>query len=291
MSFGRVTAIVLLLAVPGGSGVVRAQPSPFPGEEGRPIRNELPPMLEDVGVDEHLGWQMPRDAIFRDHRGRMVRLGDYFDGRRPVILNLAYYSCPVLCGMVQEKTVQVLREQDWTIGDEYQVVTISIDPRDTAATATTRRATILNTYGRPEARQGWAFLTGNEAQIRRVARQAGFNYAWDPRQQEYAHPAVIMLLTPEGRMARYLYRMPFDAGDVRLGLLEASQGRSIDTIERFVLSCYRYDAEAGSYVLAATRVMQLGGLLTVLTLGAFIFYWWRREAKRRRHDVLESVQA
>jgi protein SCO1/2 len=291
-------AVVLLagLAIAGQGGRALAQPGLDTG--ARSIPNTLPLQLEEVGVDEHLGWQLPEDAIFRDHHGRMVRLGDYFDGRRPVVLNLAYYRCPALCGMVQQATLRALREQEWTIGEEYQVVTISIDPTDTPASATEKRNSLIAQYGRAGTEDDWPFLSGDATQIARVARAAGFRYTYDARQNEYAHAAVVMLATPDGKMARYLYGLQFDPLDVRLGLLEASQGRSISTVERVLLYCYRYDADAQGYVVMATRVMQIGGGLTALILGAFLFFLWRRELRRRRNvsgppgpEQLESVQA
>jgi protein SCO1/2 len=288
----RATATLCLLATAGWGSVARAQPSPFAqlgDDHARAVSNELPQQLEEVGVDEHLLRNLPGGATFRDHTGRTVHLRDYFDGRRPVVLNLAYYSCPVLCGMIQQAASRSLKEQPWTIGREYQVVTISIDPRDTPATARTKRATVLRQYGRPEAARGWAFLTGDEANIRRVARAVGFRYTYDARQQNYAHPAVIMLATPDGKIARYLYGLDFDPQDVRIGLLEASQGRSISSVEHILLYCYRYDPNAQGYVVVAMHVMQIGGALTILVLGGFLFFLWRRELRRRRERLSPSL--
>lgn len=249
--------------------------------------NTLPPELQGVGVTEHLNGSIPRDAVFRDHRGRRVQLGQFFDGRRPVLLNLVYHRCPMLCSMVLNATLRVLERTAWTVGEQFDVITLSIDPRDGPAEATEKRLSVLQRYRRPQAERGWHFLTGEEANIRRVADALGFQYRYDARQQQYAHPAVIFLLTPDGRIARYLYGIAFDPNDVRLGLLEASQGRSISTIERLILFCYHYDPQGRKYVLVARRVMQLGGVVTVVLLGGLLGTLWFRERWRRRSVRLD----
>jgi protein SCO1/2 len=244
--------------------------------------NTLPPELENVGVTEHLNGPVPGDALFRDHHGNMVRLGQYFDGRRPVLLNLVYFRCPMLCSMVMNATLNVLSRTAWTVGEQFDVVTISIDPRDDVAGAAQKRRQVLERYGRAPAQRGWHFLTGDEATIRRVADAVGFQYRYDARQGQYAHPAVIFLLTPSGRVARYLYGIEYNPNDVRLGLLEASEGRSITTVERLIMFCYHYDPQGRKYVLLARRVMQLGGAATMLLLGGLLAILWLRERRKRR---------
>ncbi|MEM6959889.1 MAG: SCO family protein, partial [Myxococcota bacterium] len=211
-------------------GAAQQPPTEFLPMDGQPV-----PGLERIRVDEHLDDELPLDARFRDHRGREVRLGDYFDGDRPVLLNFAYHSCPTLCSMVLSATVNGIKPTEWTAGDEYQVVTISIDPRDSPAVAARKRRGILEEYGRLDAdADGWAFLVGEDEEIRRVAGAVGYHYFWDGRQQQFGHPAAIMLASPSGKIARYLYGLTFDPNDIRLGLLEASEGRSISTGERFL---------------------------------------------------------
>lgn len=246
-----------------------------------------PPELEGVGVDEHLGGALPLDAAFRDHTGKAVRLGDYFDGKRPVVLTFAYHTCPVLCGMVLNQAAAGLKAMPWTVGTEFDVVTISIDPRETLEHTAQKRDQILGAYGRSA--KGWHFLVGDEANIQRVATAAGFLYRYDADQQNWAHSPVVMLATPDGRMARYLYGLEFSPADLRLGLLEASEGRSISTVEKVILYCYHYDPKGGKYVLVATRVMRLGGLLTAILLGGTLAVLWRRE--RRRGGLLVDPPA
>jgi protein SCO1/2 len=243
--------------------------------------NTLPPELHEVGVDEHLDRQIPMDGAFRDHEGHAVRLSQYFDGRRPVVLDLAYYRCPMLCNMVLNALVNGLRQTGWTVGREFDVVTVSIDPREVPHDAAEKREHILDQYGRGDASHGWHFLTGDEIEIRRLADAVGFRYRYDARQQQYAHPAVVFLLTPGGHIARYLYGIEYNPNDLRVGLLEASRGHSITTVERILLFCYHYDPQGRRYVLVATRIMQLGGVATIVLLGGFLGVLWGRERFRR----------
>lgn len=240
----------------------------------------MPAELEAVDVSERLDKQLPLNAVFRDHTGKQVRLGDFFDGKRPVVLTLAYHGCKVVCSMVLGAAVEVLKSQPWTLGDEYRSVTISIDSRDTPAVAAKKRKQMLALYGKSA--EGWDFLVGDDANIQRVAEATGFKFSYDERNDQFAHPAVLMLIKPTGEMARYLYGLEFPQQDVRLGLLEASQGRSISTIEKAILYCYMYDPIGAKYVLVARNVMRLGGVITVFALGFFLLVMWRREARSKR---------
>jgi len=259
---------VVLLSLVLGARVAHAQPAITPAE------------LEGVDVREQLDKPLPKDAVFRDHTGKQVRLGDYFDGKRPVVLTLAYASCQVVCSMVLGAEVESLKQQPWTLGKEFRAITISIDARETPEIAAKKRRQMLALYGR--ASEGWDFLVGDEANIKRVADAVGFQYRYDARQDQFAHPAVLMLTKPTGELARYLYGLQFDPTDVRLGLLEASHGRSISTIEKMILYCYMYDPIGAKYVLAAKNVMRGAGVLTVLVLGGFLVLMFRRE-RRARH--------
>ncbi len=242
--------------------------------------NVLPRELRDVGVIEHLERPVPGDATFIDEAGHPVRLGQYFDGHRPIVLNLAYSRCPMLCNMVLNAAVRALTETVWSVGNEFDAVVISIDPRETPQIAAERRQHVLEQYHRPSAAHGWHFLTGTADQIHRVADAVGFEFRYDRAQDQYAHPAVTMLLTPDGRVARYLYGIDYRPTDVRVGLLEASQGRSISTVERLILYCYHYDPHTGSYVLLARRIMRLGGVVTALLFGGFLTVMWSRERRK-----------
>lgn len=259
----------------------------LPEADPVPMDDQPVPGLERIRVDEQLLERLPTDLEFTDHRGNQVTLNRYFDGERPVLLTFAYHSCPTLCSMVLDATVNGVKDIEWTAGDEYRIVTISIDPRDTPETAAAKRESILERYGRAEGDDAWDFLVGDEETIAKAADAAGYHFFFDGRQQQYGHPAAIMLMTPDARFARYLYGLRFDPSDVRFGLLEASEGRSISTTEQILLFCYAYDPQEGTYTLMATRIMQAGGALTVLFLGGFLFFLWRRE--RRRHDNNQAL--
>jgi protein SCO1/2 len=246
----------------------------------------VPNELKHVNVTEHLDGQVPLDANFKDHTGKPVRLGQFFDGKRPVVLTFAYHSCPVLCSMVLNATADGLRGVKGTVGVDFDVVTISIDPKDSLEKTAAKRAQILAQYKRPEAENGWHFLLGDEGTIQRVTASVGYEYSYDAEQQQYAHPAVIMLLKPNGRVSRYLYGIEFNPNDLKLGILEATEGKSISTIDKVIMYCYRYDPHEGKYVVVATRLMQVGGIFTALFLGGFLGIFWARERAKSKKDAL-----
>jgi protein SCO1/2 len=284
----RIRSITIACAVILGMSIAAIRPAA--------AQHAAPPGLENVGVDEHLERRVPLGLSFRDHTGKRVTLGQLVRGERPVVLNLVYHSCPSFCSLVLDGTVAALAQQPWTVGEDFDVITVSIDPRDTPEIAADQRRRTLYRYGRDAAERGWHFLVAEETlterellasygkypAIERLAEAVGFRYQWMPRQLQYAHPGVIILLTPDGRIARYLYGLEYDANDVRIGLLEASEGRSISTVERVMLYCFRYDGSQQKYVVVAWRVMQIGGALTALLLGGFLAFFWRRELKKRR---------
>jgi protein SCO1/2 len=247
--------------------------------------------LFDVGVDEHLDAQVPLDTVFKDESGKMVRFGDYIDGKRPVLLVLAYHSCTTLCPFVQNGALESMKGIQWTIGREFDVITLSIDPRDSPAMAADKKKSMVASYDRDGAAKGWHFLVGDDQNAHRVADAVGWKYHRDG-QGEFAHPSAVVLLKPNGRVARYLYGIDFPATDLRIGLLEASEGKSITTVERVLLYCYHYDPNGRKYSLLATHVMQVGGGLTVLLLGMFIGGLWLRERRKKnaspRQDLKEA---
>ncbi len=221
-----------------------------------------------------------------------MKLGDYFDGKRPTLFVFAYHTCPMLCSLVLDATVKALNDVPWTVGDQFDVVSVSIDPRDTPETATKKRTQVVEGYPRAKGNaKGWHFLVGDEANIRSVTSAIGFQYNYDARQKQYAHPAAIYLLTPQGKIARYLYGIQYPPGDVRLGLLEATEGRSISTTERILLYCYHYDPQGKRYSLVALNVMRVGGAVTLFILGSFLAMMWLRERHRRRARAAVAANA
>ncbi len=253
-------------------------------------QQNIPPELVDVGVDEHLDGQVPLDAMFKDEAGKVVRFGDYVDGKRPLLLVLAYHSCKTLCPFVQNGALDALKGVPWTIGRDFDVITLSIDPRDTPAMASDKKKSMVASYDREGASKGWHFLVGDAQNAHLVADAVGWKYHQDP-QGEFAHPSAVMLLKPNGRVARYLYGIEFPPSDLRLGLLEASEGKSITTVERILLYCYHYDPRDRKYSLLATHVMQVGGGATVLLLGFFVGGLWLKERRKKSVQGTREVLA
>ena len=245
-------------------------------DDGRPLA------LKAVALDQRLGEQAPLDAEFRDESWKIVRLGDYF-GARPVILTFAYYRCQDLCPLLLDGVLRTLRAMSFTAGKDFDVVNVSFDPRDTPALAASKNSDLVNRYARPGAAAGWHFLSGGAESIQRLTTAAGFRYNYDSDQDRFGHATGIMLLTPQGRFARYFYGIEFSPRDLRLGLLEASHGTIGKAIDQLLLFCYHYDPAAGKYTLMVTNVLRAATVATVLALGAFIALSLRAETARRRH--------
>ena len=237
------------------------------------------PGLDRIRVDEQLNEQLPLDLMLTDQDGQRVQLRDYFDGERPVLLTFAYHNCNTLCSMVLSAAANGVKDVDWKPGDEFRMVTISIDPRDTVDVAAAKRRHMLELVGREDA--DWDFLIADQATIDAATEAAGYRYFYNANQDVYAHPAAVMFMTPEGKFARYLYGLQLNPNDVRFGLLEASEGRSISTAEQILLYCYAYDPAANSYTLLATNIMKAGGVVTMTLLGGALFFFWRRERRRK----------
>jgi protein SCO1/2 len=240
--------------------------------------NVRPRQLEGVGIVEKLGNPIDLSLQFIAENGYPVALSEYFHKDRPVILNLVYYTCPMLCTLVLNGETEALRAIPWTPGKEFEVVTISIDPNDNFGTARQKKALYLASYDRPAA--GWHFLVDKDGNAKRLAEMVGFRYRYDERISQFAHPAAIMILTPEGRMARYLYGVRYSPRDVRFALAEASEGRTTMALEKILLFCYHYDPTVGSYTPFAMNVMRAGGVVSVMLLGWYIMWMIRAERKR-----------
>ena len=249
-----------------------------------------PRELEHVGVTEHLDGPLPLDVPFRDHLGNPTSLGKILDGKKPLVLQFAYHSCPVVCSMITNNLDAGLKGVPWTLGQEYDAVTISIDPNESLERTANKRAGIIQEYGRglpatpTSPSKGWHFLVGTEASIEAVTKAAGFEYQYDERQKQWGHPSVVFILKPNGHLARYLYGLEFPSADLRLGLLEASEGRHISTVEQIILYCYHYDPQGGKYVLVAQRVMQVGGGAVAIVLFTFLGAFWARELRKKKTD-------
>jgi protein SCO1 len=244
-------------------------------------KEPLPKDLEGVGITEHPGATLPLDLEFTDDNGRTVRLAQYFSGKRPVVLTLGYFRCPMLCTLVLNSLVEGLKDLPWTPGREFEIVTVSIDPTETPTLARLKKQNYLTDYGRPGAANGWHFLTGREENIRKLADAVGFGYRYVQERGEYAHSAAIFVVTPDGRMAKVLYGVMYQPKTIRLALTEAGQGKVGTTTDQFLLYCFHYDAQEGRYVLAASNLMRLGGATTALVVGLWLAVSWRRGAHKK----------
>jgi protein SCO1/2 len=269
-----------------GGGLPRGEGMTGPGTPSELV----PDILAKVGVDQKLNGQVPLDLAFRDEAGRSVKLGDYF-GKKPVVLTLVYFECPMLCTQVLNGAVAAMKVLNFTIGDEYDVVTVSFDPRETPALASSKKATYVAKYGRPPAATGWHFLTGEAPAIAALANAVGFRYTFDPTTQQYVHASAIMVLTPEGRLSKYFYGIDYPPKDLRLGLIEASNGNIGTAVDQLLLYCYHYDPHSGKYSMMVLNVLRLAGGVTVAVIAGFVAVMWARDRRKRNHEAVATPQA
>ncbi|MGQ0760794.1 MAG: SCO family protein [Acidobacteriota bacterium] len=245
--------------------------------ESGDVSTGLPPALKDVGIDQRLNEQVPLDAVFKDEQGREVRLGEYFKGK-PVVLALIYYSCPMLCNQVLNGMLSSVRQVSFDAGEEYQIVAISFDSRETPELATAKKQTYVKAYNRSSGNAGWHFLTGDDANIKRVTDAVGFRYKWDDKTNQFAHASGMFVLTPEGKLARYFYGIEYQPRDVRLGLVEASQSRIGTPVDTLMLYCYHYDPRTGKYGPVVMNIMKVGGVITIGLIAGMLLMLRRRGA-------------
>lgn len=244
--------------------------------------NGLPAALQTVGIEQKLGDQLPLDAEFKDENGSQVKLGSYFSKGRPVILALVYYECPMLCNQVLNGLNGSLKGMNFDAGKDFDVVAISFDARENekADLAKNKKASYVERYGRPGGENGWHFLTGTQDSIDKVTKAAGFNYKWDERSNQFAHAGGVMVVTPEGKMSHYLYGIDYAPKDLKFAIMEASENKVGGATDQLLLYCYHYDPATGKYGLAILSVMRLGGVLTLLLMGATALVFWRRNKKK-----------
>jgi protein SCO1 len=236
--------------------------------------NTRPPRLENVGIAQHLDAQVPPDLIFRDDTGKTVKLGDYF-GRKPIILNLVYYNCTMLCGEALAGLASAMRLIKFDVSNEFDVVTVSFDPRETPDMAAAKKIDYVKRYGRPNAASGWHFLTGQPDAISALTKTVGFQYQYDAQSKQYAHATAIMVLTPQGRISRYFYGVDFPPKDLRMGLVEASQGKIGNAVDAVLLYCYHYDPGTGKYGAMVSNILRLAAAATMVLLGGLLLILWR----------------
>jgi protein SCO1 len=237
-----------------------------------------PDVFDEVAFIQKIGAQTPYDLVFLNESGSEVRFANFLGGK-PVILVLAYYECPMLCSLVLNDLVDGLQGVDFLPGEHFEVVVISIDTEETPAMAAATKENYLQAYGRPETEPGWHFLTGESEAIQQISESIGFQYLYDPETGQYAHPAGVTVLTPEGQVSAYIFGVGYTSSDLRLSLVEASQRRIGTVVDQFVLLCYQYDPETGGYGLVIQNVLRLGGLATVMVIGSLITVWLVRERR------------
>ena len=233
-------------------------------------------------VIEQLGAKVPLDISLVDEAGQAVKLGSFFDGKRPVILNLGYYGCPALCGAVLNGFLGGLKGLSLEPGQDFEIVTVSIDPSEKPSLAVEKKQAYSKEYGRPGAEQHWHFLTGEEAQVRKLAESIGFGYRLDETTKQYMHGAAITFLAPDGMVARYLFGIDYPPKSLRLAIVEAGRGNVGTVVDKILLNCYRYDPKTRGYTLAAMTIMQWGGGITVFLVAGLILFHFRRERRDRR---------
>ncbi len=270
--YRRALATVVVVAVVGVA---------IPHARGQVLTAPAPP---DVGIDQKLDSQVPLDLAFTDETGKPVQLDDLMAGK-PAVLALVYYECPMLCGEVMQGMLEAFNNLDFTVGDQFQVLTISFNPRETHELAAMKKKNMLAAYKTPEAAPGWHFLTGDEENINKLAEAVGFRYQYLPSADQYAHGSGIMILTPEGRVSRYFYGIEYPERDLRFGLIEASQERIGTLADEILLLCYHYDPATGTYGLLIMRTLRLAGAVTVLAVALLVGGLILHERRKKNRPV------
>ena len=264
-------ALVALLISPAAPLCASGAPGSPPPDAPLP-----PPPVKDVGFDQRLGEAIPLDLVFRDEAGEKVRLAQYF-GKRPVVLSLVYFNCPMLCGMTTDGLVRSVRALRFEPGTDYEILSVSFDPRDTPEAASEKKRTVMAQYGRKSGPGGWHFLTGDAASIAALTSAVGFRYVWDPEQKQFAHATGITILTPQGHIAKLFFGIEYPAKDLRLALIEASQERIGNVVDQLLLLCFHYDPKAGRYTTTVQNFVRVGGVITLVLLAGFVTIMLRKE--------------
>lgn len=236
-------------------------------------------VFKEVGIDQNLNQQVPLDLEFRDEEGNTVLLGDYFHSK-PVIISLVYYDCPMLCTQVLNGMVETFRTLNFTAGQEFEVLTVTIDPSESHEMAADKKATYIKAYDRPGVENGWHFLTGDQEPISRLADALGFRYVYDEASGEFAHASGIMVVTPEGKVARYLYGIEYGAKDLRFSLMEAAEEKIGSPVDKLLLLCYHYNPMTGKYGVVVATLLRGGGILMLLLIGGYMYIHFRRDRQK-----------
>lgn len=262
-------------------------------QESTTPADTTPGQLQGVDMDYHLGAKLSPELVFTDSHGKRVKLGDYLDGERPVVLQLGYYECPMLCGLVFQGLHKVIGETSLVLGDDYRVITVSIDPAEKPSLAKMKQQTLTKDMKIADGTEGWHFMVGESHMIQKLADEVGFGFRWVREQQQFAHPAVIMIIAPDGTITRYLSGINYKEQTFRMSLVEASQGQVGTLTDQFLLTCLHYDPALGTYSMTAMGIMRIGGALTVIVLvmviGAFLWRDYRRRLRTQTHPAAHAA--
>lgn len=275
-----------VLAVTAFAVTSFAENANAPWKQVGAVSNEVPRELQEVGIKEQNGVQVDPTLTFTDDTGKKVTLGDYFNKEKPILLSLVYFNCPSLCNMHLNGLNDGLKQLDWAIGDKFEVVSVSIEAKEDYKLAADKKANYIDSYGRKESAKGWHFLTGDDTQIKALAKQVGFGYKWDEAGKQYAHSSAAIVLTPQGKVSRYLHGISFDPKTIRLSMVEASSGLIGEIVDHIVLFCFKYDPNKRTYAFYAFNIMKYGAAFCALVLFAFMLPSWRRmwkESKQGRN--------
>ena len=278
----------MLAASPFAQAQWETGPRTLAGSAAAP--NKLPPILTNVGIDQKLEAQVPLDLPFRDETGQTVTLRKYFNDK-PIILSLVYFNCTDLCPELLQGLTSSLRLLKFDIGKDYEVLTVSFDPRDGPPAAAREKAEYLSKLNKPGAQQGWHFLTGNQDSITALTQAVGFRYKWDAKHNEFAHATAIMILTPQGRVSKYFYGITYPVNDLRFGLIEASHNKIGTPVDQIFLFCCRYNPTSGKYDLIVSRVLAIAGAATILILGSLLWFLFRAGPRKHQSDTNRQAAA
>lgn len=262
----------------GGAG-------PLDHQKKEGLRNEKPAVLDKIGIDENLGAELDLEIPFKDQYGKDVLLAKYF-GSKPILMLLVYYECPTLCNLQLNSLMKTLKRMKMTVGKEFDLVAVSIDEGETPKLAKKKLDAYLKEYNREGSESGWHFLTGTKENIKRISSQIGFNFAWDQNMKQWAHSAASYVITPAGQISFYHYGLEVRPKVLRLSLVEASENKIGNIMDRVVLYCLQYDPTRKTYALYAYNVMKVGALLTALGLMVFLGFFWRKEVKKQKTDTV-----
>ena len=279
MKTTRIGIGIIAVSIALMSVVVSAQYGNAPGVTADPTlpSGKTPTVLSTVSFEQRLNEQLPLELPFKDEAGHAVKLGDYF-GRKPIVLTFVYYECPMLCTEVLNGLESSLRVLNETVGKEFDVITVSFDPKETPVLASGKKKAYLERYKRPEAEAGWHFLTGDQSSIEALTKAAGFNYVWDEATHQFAHASGIVVVTPQGKVSRYFFGVDYAPRDVKFALIESSNEKIGSLADKLLLYCYHYDPRSGDYGFVAMRAVRIGGAVTIMALVGFVFVSLRREA-------------